>query len=205
MAESNTVEQTPPSAPSKKKGLPLVAVIAIGCFGLLMVIGIVITIAGKILFSKIGANLVKKGIETKTGIKVDTGSKDGSFSITDSKTGEGVKVGEASIPSDFPKDFPLYAGAKPSGSLSGTDKNKGKGFWLVLTTSDSLKKVTDYYSSTLPTKGWTIEQTLNIADSMTMTISNNTLSGTLIISRGKDDKATSMVIALEPKTEKNSE
>ena len=55
----------------ESKGLPTIAKFGIGCFILLALVGIGLAATGKFLFSRFGANMVKKGIEQKTGVSID--------------------------------------------------------------------------------------------------------------------------------------
>jgi hypothetical protein len=181
----------------KKSKLPLPAILAIGCMGFLVLIGIVFTIVGKVIFSKFGANLIKSGIENKTGIKVDTNSNTGSFTVTDSKTGSSMKIGELAVPSDFPKDFPLYPQAKPAGSLSG-GKNQQQGYWLTLTTPDTIAQVKSFYDSNLKSKGWKIDATYATSGAINYTVSKSGIAGAVVASRGDNDKQSTIIISLEP-------
>lgn len=193
------IQTTPPAQPKKK--IPTLAIVGIGCLGLLLLAGIGTTIAGKLLFSKLGANLVKQGIESKTGVKIDTSGKNGAISMTNPKTGESVNIGQQKLPDNFPKDFPIYPGAKPTGSLSGNNqKEQSQGFWIVMSTPDSLDKVKSFYAAALAKNSWTINNTMTINDMSTFTVNNSSLSGGVTVNRGKDDKATTITITLGSET-----
>jgi hypothetical protein len=193
---------TEPVAKQTKKGLPTIAVVGIGCIGILVLAGIIMTIAGKVIFSKFGAGLLQKGIETKTGVKMDlTGGKEG-VSFTDSKTGEKVSIGEQKIPDNFPKDFPIYPGAKPSGTMSGSNSQKDSiGFWVVFSTNDSVDKVKAYYEKEFKSKGWAIDNTMTINNSMTWTITKGDLAGTTVVGLGDNDTGTMITVMLGSKTD----
>ncbi len=180
------------------KPLPLGIKIAIGCVGILVVIGILIGLIGQAIFSKIGLNFMKKGIEQKTGISMDAAGK--SMTIKDSKTGAEVNIGgEGKIPSGFPKDFPLYPGAKIEGNISGAENQAGKGFWLMLSTTDDAAKVSAYYETNLPKNGWTVGSTMNIGPSSTWEITKGNMGGAVIVGSDDKTKGTSIVISLSPK------
>jgi hypothetical protein len=172
MAETET---TP--VKEKKKGLPVIAIVGIGCVGILVLAGIIMSIAGKVIFSKFGAGLLQKGIESKTGVKMDlTNGKEG-VSFTDSKTGESVSFGEQKIPDNFPKDFPIYPGAKPAGTMSGGNTQKDSiGFWVIFSSGDSVDKVKAYYDTELKAKGWTIDSNMTIDKSVTWGVSKGDLA-----------------------------
>jgi hypothetical protein len=179
--------------PSKK--LPTIAIVAIGCFVLLAIVGFGLSIAGKVLLSKFGGDLVKKGIESKTGLKVD--NKGNTVSFTDSKTGESVNFGEQKMPENFPKDFPLYPGAKFTGSLTGNNKKADtQGFWIIMSTPDALTKVKAFYTANLDKSGWVIDNTMNLNEMTTWTVKKATLGGGVTVTRGANDKETTITITL---------
>jgi len=190
--------ETVTSTTSKSKPLPVGIKIAIGCVGVLVVIGILLGVAGQLLFSKIGLNFMKKGIESKTGISMDTAGKN--MTIKDDKTGAVINIGtEGKIPADFPKDFPIYPGAKVEGNISGAENKAGKGFWLILSTTDDAAKVTAFYESNFSKSGWTVGSTMNIGTSATWEVSKGDIAGSLIVGSDDKTKGTSIVITLAPK------
>ena len=64
--------------------------------------------------------------------------------------------GKDSVPKDFV--LPVYPGATATGSVSadGTDQEQSK--FLMLSTTDPMDKVSEYYQSALKDKGWTIDK-----------------------------------------------
>lgn len=193
--------------PEKKSKLPFVALLGIGCITVivlsLVAFGIAFAVAGKMVLSPFGQGLLKKTIEERTGIKVENGKNGEKISITNQKTGELVELGEGKIPANFPKDFPLYPGAIPSGTAVGSDQATGKGFWLLLESSDSLSKVTAFYDEQLEAKGWTVEETSTMGDGSAYQVKKEKLAGTVILSKGKNDEKATILITLEPTNEQN--
>ncbi len=180
----------------KKKTSPLVFV-GIGCLVLIVLISLASAFVGKFFASKIAGGLLGKVIESKTGVK--TNIKDleqGKMTFTDTKTGATVDVGGNKVPDDFPKDFPLYPGAKVTSSLSGGQGSKGNGFWLTLTTADSLGKVTDFYKTAFATSGWTVESSYTASGTTTQTVKKGTMSGSVSIVREDGADETQIVIVL---------
>ncbi len=177
-------------ADTKKQTNPLVF-IGIGCVVLLFLIGI-----GTTVFFKFFAKKAIEGvIESKTGIDV-SGVEEGKMTFTDEKTGAKVDIGSNKVPDTFPKDFPLYPGAKVTSSLSGNQQGKNNGFWLTMSTSDSVDKVSDYYKSKFASGGWTVEGTFTASGTTTQTVSKATWNGSLAISSESDSKETQIVIIL---------
>jgi len=155
----------------KSKPLPMGIKILIGCVGLLVVVSII--------FFKFGLNFAKNAVETKTGTEIN--------------------VGEGKISTGFPKDFPLYTGAKVEGNISGAENKAGKGFWLILSTPDTAEKVTAFYETNLPKNGWTVGNTMNIGPSSTWEVIKGDMAGNVIVATDEKTKGTSIVITLAPK------
>lgn len=174
----------------KKQTSPLVF-IGIGCLVLLFIVG-----AGMSVFFKFFAKKAMTSvIENKTGINVSD-VEEGKMTFTDSKTGATVDIGSNKVPDTFPKDFPLYPGAKVTSSLSGAEAGKSNGFWLTMTTADSVDKVNAFYKSMLATSGWTIASTFTANDTTTQTMSKGSYNGTLAVSKDTNTKETQIVIIL---------
>jgi hypothetical protein len=180
---------------SKSKGLPLPIIIAIGCVGVLVVSGIIMTIVTRFFLKNVGTALLQKGIENSIGIRVDTKMENGEVSFTDSKTGSKIDLGAKKIPDNFPSDFPIYPKAIPEGSMSGGQQTN-KGFWLMLKTPDEFEKVDNFYATKLASSGWGGSEILRVGNSVTYKISKGTLEGTTMVSRENDEKQTSILILL---------
>ena len=205
MAKKTATKKTETASTlSKSKPLPTGLKIVIGCVGVLVIIGILMGVAGQVIFSKMGVNFMKKGIEKKTGISMDTAGKN--MTIKDDTTGAEINFGtEGKIPADFPKDFPIYPGAKVEGNISGAENQAGKGFWLILSTTDDASKVTAFYETNLAKNGWEIGSTMNIGTSATWEISKGDMGGGLIVGEDDEKMGASIVITLSPKEEMSSE
>jgi len=192
---------------TKKRTLPLVAVLGIGCAVIIVLsfvsFAIAFAIGGKLVTSSLGQGFLKNTIEKAIGVKVENGKNGETFSITNQKTGESVQLGEAQIPANFPKDFPLYPGAVPGGSAVGSENSTTQGFWLLLQTGDPVTTVKTYYTQQLEGKGWTIEDTIDLPDGSTYQVKKEKLAGNVIISWNKKDAKTTILITLEPTNEKN--
>lgn len=182
------------AAPAKKATNPLVFV-GVGCLVLLVLLGVGSAFAMKFFANTVGKNLVEKAIESKTGVKTNISDlENGKMTFTDSKTGAKVNIGSGEVPDTFPKDFPLYPGAKVTSSLSGAESGEGSGFWLTLSTPDALDKVTAYYKKELAGSGWNTESAFSANDTTTQGIKKGDWQGSLSI--GKSDEETQIVIIL---------
>jgi len=103
-----------------------------------------------------GGTMSIKSKDGSENVNVDMKSDGSSFSI---KTQDGVVLsGEnAKIPDNFPKDVPVFPGAKAT--LVTTD-TKSEMFSVSLTTADTLENVGAYYKKELAANGWKEEQTM---------------------------------------------
>lgn len=180
----------PEATTAKKKTSPLLF-IGIGCLVLLFLIG-----AGSTIFFKFFAKKAIEGvIQNKTGVDVSN-VENGKMTFTDSKTGAKVDIGSGKVPDNFPKDFPLYPGAKVTSALSGAQSGKNNGFWLTLTTLDSVDKVSAFYKAQFATNGWTVESTYTAGGTLTETVTKTGWSGSLAVSSDSSSKETQIVIIL---------
>lgn len=180
----------------KKKTNPLVFV-GIGCLVLLVLIGIGTTVAVKFFAQKIGSGLLEGAIEKQTGVKTNLdGVEEGKMTFTDNKTGAQVNIGSGTVPENFPKDFPLYPGAKVTSSLSGGQSQEGSGFWLTLTTPDTVDKVSAFYKSAFAEGNWDVTATYEANDTTTQAVKKGDLNGTVSFMKEEGGNQTQIVIVL---------
>jgi len=64
--------------------------------------------------------------------------------------------GKDSVPKDFV--LPVYPGATATGSVSADGNDQEQSKFLMLSSADSLDKVSEYYQSSLKDKGWTVDK-----------------------------------------------
>ncbi len=133
-------------------------------------------------------NEIKKqqdmGITTyPTGSSTDSGSG----STNDPESGETTTPGSlggnlsTEIPSNFPKDIPVYPGSKVG--VSSNDTKKGESL-VNLNSTDASSKVLSYYKSNLPKNGWKLDQEFNL------------FGNTLLFSKG-DQQLTIVILGDE--------
>lgn len=192
-----TETTTTTTTTTKSKPLPKIAIVAIGCVGLLVIVSIILGVAGKMLFSKMGLGFLKKGIESQTGLSID--EKGNGMTFKDEKTGSVVSIGEqTTIPQDFPKDVPLYPGATAISNASGAESGKAKGYWLMLNSKDVASKVTAFYETELPKNGWVVENTFTISESSTWQANKGALTLAVIVGGSNDNEGTSILLTVSP-------
>lgn len=104
--------------------------------------------------AKVDINKNQMTITTKDGGSTTLTSSDKGDAVT-MKTADGTVTmtsGEnAKVPEDFPKDIPLYPGAKPT---TVTASSKDKAFTLQFTTKDPVEKVAEHFKKELVGQGW---------------------------------------------------
>lgn len=181
----------------KKSTNPLVFV-GVGCLVLIVVVGLLFSIAMRFFAKRIGVGMLQNAIEQKTGVKTNLNDlSQGKLTMTDSKTGTQINVGTGTIPDAFPKDFPIYPGAKVTSSLSGAQAGKNNGFWLTLSTTDAFNAVDSFYKNKLSENGWTAEMSAMYTQNTTSeTVTKGSWSGSLTITADAKSKETQIVILL---------
>lgn len=194
---ADEVKDTAPEKPKSSSALKPILIVGIGCFVLLFIIGTALALAGGLLAKKTGISFFQSLIEKNTGVKTNLGEiEKGKLSFTDKQTGAKVDVGSDKLPDNFPKDFPLYPGAKVAGSLSGSEEGKQSGFWITLTTMDSTDQVSSWYKTNLKAKNWEIKSTLETGQNVTWSITKESWEGTVSVSGSKDEKQTTIALML---------
>jgi hypothetical protein len=63
--------------------------------------------------------------------------------------------GKDAVPKDFP--LPLYTGAAPTGSVSAEGAGDEQSRFLILSTTDPLEKVSEFYQAELKNTGWSVD------------------------------------------------
>jgi hypothetical protein len=92
-----------------------------------------------------------------------------------------VQMGDDTVvPEDFPSDIPVYPGAKPSASMSGSRE----GTLIAFGVADGPEKVYDFYQKKLADEGWQI-------------VSSASMGGQWMIHALKGGRATHISIAGE--------
>lgn len=183
---------------TEKKGKNPLVFVGIGCLVLLVLLGVAGTIAMRFFAKRVGLGLLQGAIENRTGVKTNLSDiEKGKLTLTDQKTGAQVDIGSGKIPDNFPKDFPIYPGAKVTSVLSGSQQGQSNGFWVTLTTSDGLDKVATYYKDSLKTNGWTETATYSAGETTTQTVTKGKLSGTVSVTKASGNSGeTDIVIVL---------
>lgn len=132
--------------------------------------------AAQTVRNKIAEGAAEGAIKAQTGADVDVNVNNNGLSFTDPKTGRSFSAGDnVSIPSNFPRDVPVYAGATPT-SVSVFEEQKSAS--LLLITADDRNTVKDWYATESESLGWTKEGIIETADNIILSFSRAENGGT---------------------------
>ena len=126
---------------------------------------------------------------SKTGVKTNLEDvKKEKLTFTDTKTGQTINVGGEKLPDKFPKDFPIYQGAKVVSSVSNIQQGKGNGLLVTFTipSGQGLNKVVPFYKNGLSTSGWTITSSFDSDTIQKWAIAKGSTEGSVAITSERD-------------------
>lgn len=140
-----------------------------------------------------GRKMVESIIERSADGEADVDmNSDGTMDVT---TKEGTFSTGNSVPKEWPKDVPTYAGASVTYSAS-ANQNEGKsGMALILATDDSSAEVKTFYETKLKAEGWTLTNTLQGGGSTIITAEKDGRQLSLVISEA--DGKTGITLGVE--------
>ncbi|MDQ6665016.1 MAG: hypothetical protein M3Z23_11550 [Acidobacteriota bacterium] len=94
-------------------------------------------------------------------VVIDQKGKDSSSMKITGRDGKQVSIdmNTGSMPADYPKDVPVYNGATVVISQAMSKKN---GSHIMLETTDSAAKITEYYKKELDANGWKTEASMDM-------------------------------------------
>jgi len=126
--------------------------------------------------------------------KVDMKSDDKSFSIQ-TKDGTMVAGDAAKLPESFPKDVPVYPGAKPTlvSTMAGNET-----FTANFDIADTLENVSAYYKKELAANGWKEQQVISQAGDQPMQMLNYTKEERMVmvtVTRDGDKTVLSLMVS----------
>lgn len=147
---------------------------------------------------KMAEKVAEKAIETTTGGKVDIENGGKTVTIQGDKPGEEMTFGAAAkIPNDFPKDAPLYPGAKVVGSASATGSKGKQTFTVSFESNDSPQQIVSFYKGKVPANGKKFE--LDTGDGASLAYEANGKAYTVLTGKNKDKGTTSLVLTVAEK------
>lgn len=175
-------EETKEEKPGKKQNKPVMVLVVVAA----VLAGLYFL--GRTLSRKIGEGIAGRFLSGLSGKNVKVDNQGDKVTIT----GEDGKVAfEAGgdLPESFPKDFPVYTGAKLVSSFSAKG-DEGDGVSVVWETGDSFDKVTDFYKKKLQEDGWKVESTFEQKDSFTSSFKKGEVEGFIGVTIGEGGKVT---------------
>lgn len=101
------------------------------------------------------------------------------------KEGETLKFGTKELPTNFPKDIPVFPGAKPAGSYAASGENAG--MIVGLESDGDFKKISDYYQTELLRNGWEVRNSTAGEETVLFKITKAERTGTVSVTK-KDNK-----------------
>ncbi len=160
-----------------------------------VVVGVLLIGGCNMLARKAGEAMTEKMIEKATGGKAKVDMKDGSMTVT---TDEGTVTTGGSVPDNWPKDVPVYAGATVQ--FSGTNMgDAGEGaMGLVMTTEDDAAAVATFYKDSLKNGGWTLKNTMSAQGNTVMLFTKDSKNLSLAIAGSNG--TTSITIGVQDGT-----
>jgi hypothetical protein len=142
--------------------------------------------------------LVRKGVESATGVKVDQGT--GQVTVT-GKDGGTATIQQGKLPAGMPSDFPVYQGAVKFGNKVAT--SQGTTYQIVIETADSAETIGNWYETKLKAAGWKIDArndvTTNGKAITTISAKSGTSQAMIIGGQGADTTQNSVNITLTTK------
>ncbi len=172
--------------------------ILLGCLLVLMAMSLSCSSCVEKATEKAAEKALEKAIEKDSGEKVDldlSKSEEGKFSVK-SEDGEfNLQIGEdVKIPEDFPKDIPVYKGAKALGSMG----MPGGGTMLTLKTEDAVDKVSGYYKKAMVDEGWKITSNISMGPAVMMGCEKDGRSAMVNIGTDEQEGGTVLSLMIAP-------
>lgn len=178
------------------KGNKKVLVIVLSVLGVLLILGIIGSMAVGFLFKKGAESFID--VASGGNVKLNTG-KDGGEVTIGGKDGDKMKmnVGDnAKLPEDYPKsDVPVYKNAKIVSSTDMTIES-AKSFSVQLQTSDSISEVTNFYKDKLSSGDWKQTYSSNTTDNSSAMYQSESKQLAVTMSVSKDDEGTNISLSV---------
>ncbi len=127
-------------------------------------------------------------------VTVEKKGNDQSSMTFTGKDGQKVEIntGGGKIPDDYPKDMPVYEGAKVVLSQSANAKNTHT---LVLESTDPADKISDFYKKGLESNGWEIDSSMNMPQLNMVTASKDKRRAVVQVMNGADKRTINQVLS----------
>ncbi len=145
---------------------------------------------------KIGEKVAEGMMEKAIGGKVDVDAENNQVVFKDNKTGSMTAFGEdLKIPDNFPKDVPIYSGAKATGVIMDNEGDKTAS--LSLQSADDPEKVLSWYEKTLKNAGWEETESWSANDAQARSYDKDKSHLTLTVSKGSEDEKDTVIMLVK--------
>ncbi len=136
---------------------------------------------------KVGDSIASGILSQASGGKVDVNGDNGNYTFKDNKTGASYAVGSnVTIPDAFPKDIPLYAGAKAlTVEMGQASKSEAS---VTLQSNDDPQTVVKWYEGQL--KDWKQASSYSMSGSEIRSYEKGTVKLSVTILQGGDSKGS---------------
>jgi hypothetical protein len=112
------------------------------------------------------------------------------------KSGGTVQIagdgGSVALPEGFPKDVPIYAGAKVLTSMK-----SGEAMHVTLQTSDAASTVSAFYKEQVKASGWEIKTTIDQPDATTLMCAKEKSGLHVMVAGGNDGTMVNLTVTKE--------
>jgi hypothetical protein len=136
----------------------------------------------------------ESAIERASGGRVKVDSSGKQMDIT-GEDGTSMRVGEdIKLPDNFPKDVPVYPGAKIAAVSVSTSGDKSA--LMNIRSTDEVGKVVQWYADTMKKSGFKESQTMDIGESKFKTFENGNITITCIFVAEQSKDASGTTVSL---------
>jgi hypothetical protein len=144
----------------------------------------------------IAGRVVKSGVESATGVKVDESG--GDVTVTGEDGSSMTSSSDGTLPDGFPTDVPVYKPGKITAGIV-SDSSTGKGYMVGLETADAAGDVFAWYESEVPGAGWKVTTTMKTDDDGLISAEKGDQALTVAVTAGGGGSATTISITVGPK------
>jgi hypothetical protein len=137
---------------------------------------------------------VKSGVESATGVKVDTS---GDAVTVTGKDGSSTTVGGKELPAGFPSDVPVFEGAITSAMNAKGDK--GESFVVGIDAAAAPAEVAAWYKEQLASAGWTVDNSVAMGEGTAIQATKLPNGLTVTVGPGSGEALSNIVLAVAPK------
>ena len=136
--------------------------------------------------------MMERAIERESGGKAHVDiSRDGNKVTFKTDKGEVVTAGGegVAVPADFPKDVPVYKGAKVLAVVNSPDASS-----LSLEVNDSMQAISQKFASEMKAQGWEDASSMSTGDGMVLTYKKEQRTASIAIAKSGDISHVTIIV-----------